>query len=30
MEKIIGILLFLSAAITLYYSFFNEARIFVG
>jgi len=30
MEKIIGVLLVLAAAATLYYSFFNEARIYVG
>ena len=30
MDKIIGVLLFISAVVTLYYSFFNEARIYVG
>jgi len=30
MDRIIGILLVLAAAATLYFSFFNEARIYVG
>ncbi len=30
MDRIIGILLVISAAMTLYYSFFNDAKIFIG
>jgi len=30
MEKVIGILLVASALMTLYYSFFEPARIYVG
>jgi len=30
MDKIIGILLVVSAIVTLYFSFFNDAKIFVG
>ena len=30
MEKIIGILLIVSAVMTAYYDFFDSARVFVG
>lgn len=30
MDKIIGILLVAAAAFTLYFSFFNDAKIFIG
>jgi sugar phosphate permease len=30
MDKIIGILLVVSAIVTLYFSFFNSAKIFIG
>jgi hypothetical protein len=30
MEKIIGILLVVSAAMTIYYSFFSATKVFVG
>jgi hypothetical protein len=30
MDKIIGILLVVSAVMTLYFSFFNSAKIFIG
>ncbi len=30
MERIIGILLVVSAIMTVYYSFFNSAKVFVG
>jgi hypothetical protein len=30
MEKVIGILLVVSAVMTLYFSFFNSAKIFIG
>lgn len=30
MDKIIGILLVAAAALTLYFSFFNDAKIFIG
>lgn len=30
MERIIGILLVVSAIMTVYYSFFNSAKVFIG
>jgi len=30
MEKIIGVLLVVSAVVTLYFSFFNDSKIFIG
>ena len=30
MDRIIGILLVVSAVVTIYFSFFNDAKIFVG
>jgi|MDTG01.2.fsa_nt_gb hypothetical protein len=30
MDKIIGLLLVVSAVMTLYFSFFNDAKIFIG
>jgi hypothetical protein len=30
MERVIGILLVVSAVMTLYFSFFNSAKIFIG
>jgi len=30
MDKIIGLLLVVSAVVTLYFSFFNDAKIFIG
>jgi hypothetical protein len=30
MDKIIGVLLVVSAIVTLYFSFFNSAKIFIG
>jgi len=30
MERIIGLLLVVSAVMTLYFSFFNDAKIFIG
>ena len=30
MDRFIGLLLVVSAVVTLYYSFFNDAKIFIG
>ncbi len=30
MDRIIGLLLVVSAVMTLYFSFFNDAKIFIG
>jgi hypothetical protein len=30
MDRIIGLLLVVSAGMTLYFSFFNDAKIFIG
>jgi len=30
MDRIIGLLLVVSACMTLYFSFFNDAKIFIG
>ncbi len=30
MDKIIGLLLVVSAVMTVYFSFFNDAKIFIG
>ncbi len=30
MDKIIGVLLLISAAMTIYFSFLNDAKIFIG
>ena len=30
MDRIIGLLLLVSAIMTLYFSFFNDAKIFIG